>query len=187
MGLYAEAGLDVHLRSPHVDEYKATPASLLASNDALLAIHPSETVVSYNTWPADDAQHQNKPKIKAVAALLQHDTSAIVTLKSSGIDRPAKLDGCVYGSYGARYEGRIVQQMIRNDGGKGEYTELVLPMLGLWNTLLENKCDATWVFMGWEGVEAAIKGVELNVFRLGNYGVAYQYAPVLSATPEGLR
>jgi len=25
-----------------------------------------------------------------------------VTLESSGIDRPAKLDGCVYASYGAR-------------------------------------------------------------------------------------
>jgi hypothetical protein len=27
--------------------------------------------------------------------------------------------------------------MIRNDGGSGEYEELVLPMLGLWNTLLQ--------------------------------------------------
>ena len=31
--------------------------------------------------------------MQAVAALLQQDTSAIVTLKSSGIDRPAQLDG----------------------------------------------------------------------------------------------
>lgn len=31
--------------------------------------------------------------LQAVAAVLQQDTSAIVTLKSSGIDRPAKLDG----------------------------------------------------------------------------------------------
>lgn len=26
-----------------------------------------------------------------------------------------------YASYGARYEGRIVQQMIKNDGGTGNY------------------------------------------------------------------
>jgi len=45
----------------------------------------------------------NRPVwLQAVAALLQDDTSAIVTLESSGIDRPAKLDGCVYASYGAR-------------------------------------------------------------------------------------
>lgn len=40
---------------------------------------------------------------QAVAALLQTDTSAVVTLKSSGIDRPSKLDGKTYASYGARY------------------------------------------------------------------------------------
>ena len=40
---------------------------------------------------------------QAVAALLQTDTSAVVTLKSSGIDRPRKLDGQTYASYGARF------------------------------------------------------------------------------------
>lgn len=33
---------------------------------------------------------------------VQNDTSAIVTLSSSGLDRPSKLDGKVYASYGAR-------------------------------------------------------------------------------------
>ena len=42
----------------------------------------------------------------------------------------------VYASYGARYEGRIVQRMIQNDGGKGLYEELTPPMLGIWETLL---------------------------------------------------
>lgn len=43
----------------------------------------------------------------------------------------------VYASYGARYEGRIVQQLIRADDGGGAYDERALPMLGIWNTLLE--------------------------------------------------
>lgn len=37
-----------------------------------------------------------------MAALLQEDTSAIVTLECSEFSRPAKLDGTVYASYGAR-------------------------------------------------------------------------------------
>ena len=36
-----------------------------------------------------------------------------------------------------RYEGRIVQQLILNDGGNGEFVELTPPALGIWNTLLE--------------------------------------------------
>ena len=161
------------------------------------------------------------PPLQAVAALLQDDPSAIVTLTSSGIDRPALLDGKRYGSYSARcvrggwvdggrgretpagpaagqwsawlqqarptlrvaqrappprnprplllppeapwpphasslpsaslpplpfphvhpsahrYEGRIVQELIRADGGAGDYTELPLPSLGIWDTLLK--------------------------------------------------
>jgi ABC-type nitrate/sulfonate/bicarbonate transport system substrate-binding protein len=124
-GWYAEAGLDVVLLSPHADDYKETPASKLLSGAATFALTPSETVVSFHTNRAAP-----KPKLVAVAAALQTSASAIVTLKSSGIERPAQLDGKRYASYAARYEGRIVQQMIKNDGGQGDYQELVLPMLG---------------------------------------------------------
>jgi len=37
----------------------------------------------------------------------------VVTLKESGLDRPCKLDNKRYASYGARYEGRIVQVCTR--------------------------------------------------------------------------
>ena len=47
--------------------------------------------------------------------------------------------------------------MIQHDGGKGDFVEDTLPMLGIWNTLLEGESDATWVFMQWEGVEAKLK------------------------------
>ena len=83
------------------------------------------------------AQRLWRSDAQAIAAILQDDTSAIATLKSSGLDRPAKLDGRTYASYGARYEGRIVQRMIRNDGGSGDYKEVALPMLGIWETILK--------------------------------------------------
>jgi len=37
------------------------------------------------------------------------------------------------------------------------------------------KSDATWVFMGWEGIEAKRRDVELNVFKLEDYGIPYGY------------
>lgn len=43
------------------------------------------------------------------------------------------------------FEGRIVQAMIRADGGTGVFTELTPPMLGIWDTLVAGKADATWV------------------------------------------
>lgn len=35
--------------------------------------------------------------------------------------------------------------MIRADGGTGVFTELTPPMLGIWDTLVAGKADATWV------------------------------------------
>ncbi len=98
-----------------------------------------------------------------------------VTLRESGIDRPQKLDGKKYASYGARFEGRIVQQMIQQDGGKGDFEEIVPKKLGIWNTLLEKVADATWIFSGWEGCSASIAGIQLNEFQLSSYGYHGHY------------
>jgi hypothetical protein len=128
---------------------QATPASKVASGEAQFCVVPSESVISAHTWGAAP-KAQDKPKIKAVATLLQAraargtnrqgrasaraclsaarperschrrscgealpprppatqaSTSAVVTLKSSGISRPAELDGKKYASYAARYGG----------------------------------------------------------------------------------
>jgi hypothetical protein len=99
--------------------------------------------------------------------------AAVPVLRAeSGISRPRELSGKRYASYGARYEGRIVQQLIKNDGGDGEYIEdTSIGMLGIWKTLLSGKADATWVFTAWEGVMAEQAGASLNVFHLDEYKV----------------
>ncbi|KAL2918048.1 hypothetical protein HK105_202462 [Polyrhizophydium stewartii] len=180
-GFYADEGLELRVVSPHVDGYQATPCSRLTERTVDLAISPKESVVSFHTWP-----QAAKPKIVAIATMVQKVTHAVVTLKSSGIDRPAKLAGKRYASYAARYEGRMVQELIKADGGSGEYIEDTPEMLGIWNTVLAGKADATWVFLSWEGVEAARAGVELNVFKFEDYGIPLGYSPVLIAHPETL-
>ena len=57
--------------------------------------------------------------------------------------------------------------------------------LVLWRK--QGEADATWIFRGWEGVDAQLKGVELNTFSLDEYGVPYGYTPVLAALPQTLK
>ena len=52
---------------------------------------------------------------------------------------------------------------------------------------MQGKADATWVFLGHEGVQAEIDGVDLNIFRLADQGIPYGFTPVLVADPETLR
>jgi len=175
-GFYKDAGIELDIQSPLDDNYSTTPAKKLELGDTDLAIAPTESLISYRT--------KAKPfAMRAIAALLQEDASAIATLKSSGISRPKELDGKSYASYGARYEDQIVKQMIKNDGGKGELNLHYPDKLGIWNTLVDATYDATWIFTAWEGVEAEKRGIELNTFRLGDYGIPYGYSPVLCA-PE---
>ncbi|WP_372912868.1 ABC transporter substrate-binding protein [Salinigranum sp.] len=175
-GYYDEASVDLTIRSPAADDYETTPAKRVARGDSTVAIAPSESAISYHT-------HPDYPSLTAVAAVCQRDTSAIVTLASSGIDRPKKLDNSTYASYDARFEDDIVRQLIRNDGGRGELEIVTPPKLGIPNTLVDGEADATWVFMPWEGVQAERDGVELNAFALDDYGVPYGYTPVMLARP----
>ncbi len=171
-GLYQQAGLDVLISTPDADDYQTTPARQVAQGQADLAITPSESIISYRS---------NSVPLVAVAAVLARDASAIVTLKQSGIDRPQALDGKVYASYDARYEDDIVSQMIQNDGGRGQFVSHKPARLAIWSALLTGEADAAWIFLPWEGVEADIRGIELNQFLLDDYEIPYGYSPVLTA------
>jgi NitT/TauT family transport system substrate-binding protein len=179
-GWYQDAGLDVRLVHAGQDDYARTPARKVAEGAADLALAPSESVVSYRT--AD-----TPTPLRAIAAILAQDASAIVTLNVSGLDRPAKLDGHLYASYQARFEDAIVRAVVRADGGRGDVAIDYPPKLGIWNTLLNGEASATWIFDPWEGVEADRKGVEMNRFVVGDYGVPYGYSPVLVAHDDTIR
>ena len=174
-GLYAAAGLEVRIVSPETDNYATTPARKLVGGQADLAIASSETVLSYRTAAVPLA-------VTAVAALLQHDTSAIATLATSGIERPAQLDGRVYASYQARFEDHIVREMVKADGGQGSLVLTYPAKLDIWQQLLRGEADATWIFMGWEGAQAALDHVGLRTFAMAQYGIPYGYTPVMVST-----
>lgn len=173
-GYYRELGLDVTIVSPSLDDYEKTPAKRVELGEADFALCPTESIISYRT--------KSKPfPLVAIAAVLQSDLSAIVTQKGIGLDRPKDLDAKLYSSYKARYEDGIVQEMIKNDGGRGDLKVVYPRKLGIWETVLKGQADATWIFENWEGIEAQVAEVELNYFRLKDYGIPYSYSPVIAA------
>lgn len=180
LGYYYQAGIDLEILNPQADNYSITPAKKLISGFVDFAIAPFESVISlnYNGISND---------VMAVAAILQQDLSAIAVLKSSGINAISDLDGKTYGSYKARYEDLIVAAMIKNGGGKGKFNVVYPNKLGIWNCLVNNQVDATWIFCNWEGVEAKTQGVQLNTFKLADYGIPYGYSPVLITTNQLLK
>lgn len=159
----------MHLIPPE-PSYPTTPAKLLESGAADLAICPSESCIAY--------AESSKPNfhLQAIYAICQTDASAIVSMKGGKVEKisdlgKGKAGGGKYGSFNARYEDEIVRAMVEKDGGDGKGMQVVSHegKLSLFDKVREGKgeVDATWVFLPWEGVIAEMAGEELNVFMLG--------------------
>ncbi|MEM6361809.1 MAG: ABC transporter substrate-binding protein, partial [Bacteroidota bacterium] len=65
-GYYSDAGLDVEIISPAVDNYQLTPAKRVELGHADFALCPMESVLSYRTKKAPF-------NIKAIAAIFRED------------------------------------------------------------------------------------------------------------------
>ncbi len=178
-GYYLEMGLEVIIETPDTDNYSTTPAKKVELGQVDMALCPFESVVSYRT-------KTNAFDAVAIATIFQEDLSAIASLSSNGITSPADLDGKMYASYQARYEDEIVRQMIKNDGGKGDFKIVNPEKLGIWNTIIKGKSDATWIFRNWEGIQAENEGIDLNLFKMADYGIPYGYSPIIMTSKKGV-
>ncbi len=171
---YENRGINVSIIHPGTDDYSVTPAKKVELGKADFALCPTESIISYRT--------KSKPaNLIAVAAVLQEDLSAIVVKEKSGIQSPKNLDTRTYASYEARYEDKIVKQMIRNDGGQGNIEIAYPKKLGIWDAFLEGIYDSTWVFTNWEGVATRNLEADLRYFKMKDYAIPYSYSPVIAA------
>ena len=173
-GWYRAEGIDLKLL-PYSSN--VSPDVLVSSGKADVGISATEGVV------ADAAVGQ---PVVSIAAIIQHNTSALVTLASSGLTRPRMLDGKIYGAFGAPYENAVVGEIIKRDGGKGVFKSVTLTVDAM-QALESHRIDFVWVFEGWEVIQAQRMGVKLNVFPITDYGVADYYTPTIITGPAEIK
>src|SRR5579863_10349169 len=154
-----------------------SPDVLVSSGKADVGISSTEGIV------ADAATGQ---PVVSIAAIIQHNTSALVTLASSGLNHPRDLDGKIYGGFGAPYESAVVGEIIKNDGGSGQFQNVTLSVDAM-QALEAHRIDFAWVFEGWEVIQAQRQGVKLNIFPIINYGVPDYYTPNIITSPKEIQ
>ncbi|MEO1487353.1 MAG: ABC transporter substrate-binding protein [Bacteroidota bacterium] len=176
-GFYKDHKLKVAISNPLDDDYTVTPAKKIELGLLDFALCPMESIISFRT--------KEKPfPLTAIACLLQDDLSAIAVRSDMGINSPKDLDGKTYASYKARYEDGIVKAMVENDGGNGNLNIIYPEKLGIWNTVMEGECDATWIFLNWEGVAAKDSPIPLKYFKMADFQIPYSYSPVIAANAD---
>ncbi len=166
-GWYAQQGLDVQIL-PYSDAN--TPDTLVGTGQADFGISFEESVVT---------DRVNNLPVKSVAAVLQTNTSALVALKSSGLDRPAKLEGKRYAGFGSTFEEPVVSTVLKADSAPTGKFENITTNLSGYQALVSKQADFMWVYLGWEGVQAKLSNVEINTFPIKDYGVPDYYTPVI--------
>ncbi|HLI08957.1 MAG TPA: ABC transporter substrate-binding protein [Ktedonobacteraceae bacterium] len=173
-GWYADEGIDLKLLP-----YSAniSPDVLVSSGKADVGISSTEGIVS------DAAVGQ---PVVSIAAIIQHNTSALVSLASSGLNRPRDFDGMIYGAFGAPYENAVVSEIIKHDGGKGVFKSVTLSVDTM-QALETHRIDFAWVFEGWEVIQAQRDGFKVNVFPIINYGIPDYYTPNIITSPNEIK
>jgi ABC-type nitrate/sulfonate/bicarbonate transport system substrate-binding protein len=121
----------------------------------------------------------NNLPVKSVAAIIQTDTSAMATLKDSGIDSPAQFSGKRFAAFGLPYEEPLIAAMIQCAGGTDTQIQSFVTQVGGYQALVAKQADFLWIATGWEGIQAARDKVELNEFVLSDYCVPERYGAVL--------
>ena len=87
-GYFDEAGLDVDIIQPGED----TAEMMVGTNQAQFGISFQDSMLP--TVAGD-----NKMPIAAVAAVIQHNTSGIISVKGKGMDRPKGMEGHSYATW----------------------------------------------------------------------------------------
>lgn len=166
-GWYTSQGIDLQLL-PYSSS--VAPETLAATGKADFAISFTESVT------ADRAAGQ---PLVSVAAILQHDTSALVSLKSSGLDTVASLNGKRYAGFGASYEQPVIDRVLSCGGVSNPTFHNITTSLDPVAALKSGQFDFAWVYEGWEVIQAQRQGTQLNVFPLNSYCMPDYYSPVI--------
>jgi ABC-type nitrate/sulfonate/bicarbonate transport system substrate-binding protein len=174
-GWYADAGLDVALIEPG----EAGSLQVLAAGRADVAVSVQEEVTP--------AVAQGLP-VRSVAAVIQHNTSSLVSLAEDGIERPADLERATYGGYGGPLEQALLERLIACDGGDPEQLEAVDVGQADYRIGLErDQYDVVWIFDGWDGIRLRdLDGLDTNRIAFEDQldCIPDWYTPVLASSTE---
>ncbi len=171
LGYYKEAGLDVEIQLPP----EGSAPAFVAAGGADFGINAQDTLAP--ALVGEDAL-----PITAVAALIQHNTSGLISLAEDGIESPKDLEGKVYATWDNPVEQAIIRTIMEADGGDFSKLTMVPSTVADVITALNTNIDTVWIFYAWDGVATQVKGYDTNYLDLAQLDPVFDYyTPVLIA------
>ena len=174
---YKEAGLDVDIIQPS----EGSGPELVSAGKATFALSYQEQITFART-----AEHPLK--VKAVAAIIQHNTSGFASPVEKNIKSPKDFENKTYGGWGSEVERATLKALMKDSGG--DYSKVKLVDIGASDffSSIKKEVDFSWIFYGWDGIFAENKNIKLNFIKLRDLNPMLDYyTPVLIAGENTLQ
>jgi len=171
-GWYAEEGLSVEIMQPP----ESSALALIASGGGEVAVDFQESL-----GPA--IASSNPLPVTAIAAVVQHNTSGIVSLKEAGIQSAADLCGKSFAAWSTPVVTETIRFIVEQDGGKFEDVEMIYDEVTDAVSALQTGVDSIWVYYAWDGMATQLAGLDTNFLFLTDCDPVFDfYSPVLVAS-----
>ena len=176
-GYFEQAGIEVEVVQPPED-----------GAEVLVGSGRAQFGVSFQDYIAPALVGQAPLPITAVAALVQHNTSGIISRSGEGMDTPAGLEGKKYATWDLPVEKATMEHVVKADGGDFSKVELIPSTVTDEVSALESRSvDAIWIFYGWAGIACEVAGLETDYFAFADIDPVFDfYSPVVIANDSYL-
>lgn len=177
-GYYKDAGIDLEIVQGPEDGADA----LVASGDAQFGVSFQDTMASY-------VSGKDQLPVTAVASIIQHNTSGIISMKDKGITSPAKMCGHTYATWEMPIEQGVIQRCVENDGGDFSQVKMVPSTVTDEVTALkEDQVDSIWIYWAWAGEKCKLAKLDTNYFAFADIEPVFDfYTPVIIANNDFIK
>ena len=175
-GFFTEENLNVTIIQPT----EGGSADLIAAGQGDFGISYQEQVTYARTA-------EEPLPVKAIAAILQHNTSGFASPKDKNIVAPKDFEGKKYGGWNSPMEEAILKGTMEKAGA--DFSKLEMVSVGAidYFTAVTEHVDFTWIYYGWDGVAAELKDFPINFMLLQDLDPALDsYTPVIVASEDTL-
>ncbi|NMN98848.1 ABC transporter substrate-binding protein [Antrihabitans stalactiti] len=173
-GFFKDAGLDVEVLPYNT----ASPDTLIDAGNAEFGVSFQSSATFAKAAGAD---------VVSVLAPLQHWATGIgVRADRTDLSSPKTLDGKTYAGFGDAGEVETLKQVIRNDGGTGDFKNVTLGT-SAYEAVYDGQADFTVPYFAWEGIEAEHHGTPFKYFHYSDFGFPDAYAIIIDGSEKWLK
>ena len=172
-GLYEAEGLKVNIVEP-TEGATAT----------LVAVGKGDFGISYQEDVTIALASEDPLPIKAIAAIIQHNTSGFATYKDKDIKSPKDFEGKTYAGWGGPGEEAVIKAVMAQDGADFSKLNMVISD-GSGFAALKDQVDIMWFFEGWDVVKCKLADFPIDYMEVRQLDERLDYyTPVIITNNE---